>query len=42
MIRGGLGLQGYLADEKQRPPKTLQQDHAQGPMVGSGGGVACS
>ena len=26
-------LQGYLAHEKQRPPRTLQQDHDQGPMA---------
>ena len=26
-------LQGYLAHKKQRPPKTLQQEYAQGPTV---------
>ena len=31
--------QGYLAYEKPPPPKTLQQDHAQGPMGVLGGGA---
>ena len=35
----GAGVQGYLAHKKQRPPRSLQQDYAQGPMVVSGGGV---
>ena len=26
-------LQGYLAHKKQRPPRTLQKEHAQGPVV---------
>ena len=32
-------LQGYLAHKKQRPPRTLQQDSAQGPMVVLGDGA---
>ena len=30
-------LQGYLAHEKQRPPRTLQKDSASGPMAVLGG-----
>jgi len=29
--------QGYLTHEKQRPPGTLQQDSARGPVVALGG-----
>ena len=33
-------LQGYIADAKQTPPRTLQQDYVQGHMVALGrGGV---
>ena len=32
-------LQGYLAHKKQRPPRTLQSDYAQGPMVVPGKGA---
>ena len=32
-------LQGYLAHKKLRPPRTLQQDYALGPMVVLGGGL---
>ena len=32
-------LQGYLAPEKQRPPRTLQWDHAYGPWGVVGGGA---
>ena len=32
-------VQGYLAHTKQRPPRTLQSDHALGPMVALGGGA---
>ena len=31
-------LQGYLAHKKQRPPRTQQQEHAQGRMVVLRGG----
>ena len=30
-------VQGHLTHKKQRPPRTLQQDYAQGPMVALGG-----
>ena len=30
-------VQGYLAHKKQRPPRTLQKDHAYGPRSGLGG-----
>ena len=30
--RSGPVVQGYLAHEKSPPPRTQQQDHAQGPM----------
>ena len=30
-------LQGYLAHKKQRPPRTLQQDYAEGPALVLGG-----
>ena len=33
------GVQGYLAHTKQPPPKTLQKDSAQVPMVILGGGA---
>jgi len=35
-------LQGHLAHKKQRPPMTLQQDFAKGPMVvlRGGGGIS--
>ena len=29
-------LQGYLAHEKQPPPRTVEKDYASGPMVGGG------
>ena len=29
-------VQGYLAHKKQRPPRTLQQDYAWGPVVVQG------
>ena len=32
-----LAIQGYLAHMKQRPPRTLQLDYAQGTMVVLGG-----
>ena len=32
-------LQGYLAHERYPPPRTLQQDYAQGPLVVLGGGA---
>ena len=32
-------LQGCLAHKKQRPPRTLQQDYAWGPIVVRGGGA---
>ena len=35
----GLYIQGYLADKKRRPPRTLQQDFSWGPMVALGGGL---
>ena len=31
-------LQGYLAHQKQPPPRTLQQDYVWGHMVALGGG----
>ena len=31
-------IQGYLAHKEQRPPRTLPQEYAQGPMVVLGGG----
>ena len=31
-------LQGYLAHKKLHPPRTLQQEYAEGPMVVLGGG----
>ena len=34
-----LFIQGYLAHKKQRPPRTLQQEYAQGPMVVLRGGA---
>ena len=37
-----LPLQGYLAHNEQRPPRTLQQDFAQRPMVASRGGGCMS
>ena len=30
-------MQGHLAHNKQRPPRTLQKDHAYGPRSGLGG-----
>ena len=33
------GIQGYLAQEKYPPPRTLQQDFTQGPMVVITGGA---
>ena len=30
-------VQGYLSQQKQPPPRTLQQDYAWGPMVVLGG-----
>jgi len=36
---GRIPLQGYLAHKKQRPPRTLPYDHAEGPTVALGGGV---
>ena len=36
----GRSLQGYLADKKQRPLRTLQWDFAEGPMVALGEGAA--
>ena len=34
--------EGYLAHKKQRPPRTLQQQYAYGPMATLGGGaVVC-
>jgi hypothetical protein len=38
--RAGHTLQGYLAHKKQHPPRTLQEDYAEGPMVVLGGGAA--
>ena len=35
-------MQGNLARKKQRPPTTLQQEYAQGPMVVLGGGAVSS
>ena len=35
-------LQGYLAHDGQRPPRTLQEEYAQSPMVFLGGGGAIS
>jgi len=32
-------VQGYLAHKKQRPPRTVQQEYAQGPMVVLWGGA---
>ena len=32
-------LQGYLDLKKQHPPRNLQKDYAQGPMVALGGGA---
>jgi len=32
-------LQGYLVHKKTLPPRTLQQDYAEGPVVVLGGGV---
>jgi hypothetical protein len=32
-----MDVQGYLAHKKQRPPRTLQEDYAQGHMVVLGG-----
>ena len=34
-------VQGYLAHTKQRPPRTLQWDYAQGPMEALWGGGGC-
>ena len=31
-------VQGYLAHKKPRPPRTLQREHAKGPMMVLGGG----
>ena len=31
--------QGHLAHKKEPPPRTLQYDYAQGPMVVLGGGL---
>ena len=31
-------LRGFLAHKKQRPPRTLRQDYAQGPLEVLGGG----
>ena len=35
--KNSVQLQGYLAHKKQPPPRTLQQDHAEGPMGVLGG-----
>ena len=32
-------MPGYLAHKKQRPPRTLQKDYAQGPMEALGRGA---
>ena len=32
-----VSLQGYLAQKKKRPPRTLQEDLAYGPTVALGG-----
>ena len=32
-------VQGYLPQKKPPPPRTLQKDHAYGPMVVLGGGA---
>jgi len=32
-------VQGYLAHEKQHPPRALQLDYAYGPMAVLGGGL---
>ena len=32
-------LQGYLSHEKQRPPRTIRQNHAYAPSRARGGGV---
>ena len=37
--RDRTSLQGYLAREKQRLPRTLQWDYAQGPLVDLWGGA---
>ena len=34
-----MDIQGYLADQKQRPPRTLQYDYAQGPTEALWGGA---
>jgi hypothetical protein len=33
------GEQGYVADQKQHPPRTLQYDYAESPFVVPRGGV---
>ena len=38
LFKTSFGLQGYLAHTKTFPPRTLQQDYAQGPMVVLWGG----
>ena len=37
IVEGVSGVQAYLAHKKQRPPRILQYDDAEGPMVVLGG-----
>ena len=35
-MHGAVSVQGYLAHKKRPPPRTLQHDYTQGPMVALG------